>query len=103
SSTSTRPTRRRCRCTSGSDSLRTPSMEPGATSSWAGPSNRSSPSEPWPRPSGRLHGAQQLDRLAQVGHLGGRLALVGLELLLATVDPDDRDLRLHARLDVVVV
>ena len=47
--------------------------------------------------------AEQLGRLAQVRDLGGRLALAGVERLLVAVDPDHRDLGLHARLDVVVV
>src|SRR6266545_5168871 len=47
--------------------------------------------------------AEQLGRLEQRLDLGRRLLLVGLERLLAPVDPDHRDLRLQARLDVVVV
>src|ERR1019366_6806095 len=50
-----------------------------------------------------LYDAEELGRFAQVRDLGGRLALAGVERLLVAVDPDHRDLRLHAGLDVVVV
>src|SRR3954453_18787548 len=46
---------------------------------------------------------EELGRLEEGLHLGGRLLLAGLERLLAAVDPDHRDLQLDARLDVVVV
>src|SRR3954462_15302760 len=48
-------------------------------------------------------GAEQLGRLEERLHLGGRLLLRGVELLLVAVDPDHGDLGLDARLDVVVV
>src|SRR3954454_4210137 len=48
-------------------------------------------------------GAEQLRRLEEALHLGGRLLLRGVELLLVAVDPDHGDLGLDARLDVVVV
>src|ERR671933_287864 len=51
---------------------------------------------------GPLH-AEQLARLGQRLHLGRRLLLPAVELLLRAVDPDHRDLLLQARLDVVVV
>src|SRR5215210_5862966 len=51
----------------------------------------------------RLRGAEQLRRLEERLHLGGRLLLAGVELLLVAVDPDHGDLGLDARLDVVVV
>src|SRR4051794_27144717 len=51
----------------------------------------------------RLCGAEQLRRLEEVLDLRGRLLLPGVELLPVAVHPDDRDLLLQARLDVVVV
>src|SRR5690349_5873351 len=60
------------------------------TSSWS----------PTARTSGR---AEQLGRLEQRLHLGRRLLLRRVEGLLVAVDPDHGDLRLDARLDVVVV
>src|SRR3954453_18938091 len=47
--------------------------------------------------------AQELGRLEEVLHLGGRLLLAWLQRLLSPVDPDHGNLELHARLDVVVV
>src|ERR1700722_12806771 len=47
--------------------------------------------------------AEQLRRVAQARDLGVGLLLAGLELLLVAVDPDDRDLLLQARLDIVVI
>src|SRR6188472_2293328 len=47
--------------------------------------------------------AEELGRLEEGLDLGRRLLGAGVELLLVAVDPDDRDLLLHARLDVVVV
>src|SRR5215213_7393405 len=46
---------------------------------------------------------QQLQGLGEGLRLRRGLALVGLQRLLLAVDPDDRDLLLQARLDVVVV
>src|SRR3954462_5878516 len=48
-------------------------------------------------------GAEQLGRLEERLHLGGRLLLRGVELLLVAVDPDHGNLQLDAGLDVVVV
>src|SRR3954468_23747820 len=47
--------------------------------------------------------AEELGRLEEGLHLGGRLLLRGVELLLVAVDPHHGDLGLDARLDVVVV
>src|SRR4051794_1507613 len=46
---------------------------------------------------------EELQRLGEGLDLRRGLALVGLQRLLLAVDPDDRDLLLQARLDVVVV
>src|SRR3954468_573834 len=58
---------------------------------------------PTARTAPRLRGAEQLRRLEEGLHLGGRLLLRGVELLLVAVHPDHGDLELDARLDVVVV
>src|SRR3954466_332101 len=50
-----------------------------------------------------LRGAEKLRRVEEGLDLGRGLLLPGLELLLVPVDPDDGDLLLQARLDVVVV
>src|SRR5215218_10189570 len=50
-----------------------------------------------------LGGAEQLGRLEEGLDLRGRLLLRGVKRLLVAVHPDHRDLRLQARLDVVVV
>src|SRR3954452_11905263 len=47
--------------------------------------------------------AEELHGVLERGDLLGRLLGARLERLPATVDPDHRDLELHARLDVVVV
>src|SRR4051812_30459856 len=56
----------------------------------------------WSRPGPRLD-PEELGRLREVLDLFGGLLLTRLELLARAVDPDDRDLLLDARLDVVVV
>src|SRR5262249_9235894 len=50
-----------------------------------------------------LRHAEKLHRLAQARDFYIKLLLVGLERLLAAIDPDHGNLLLQARLDVVVV
>src|SRR5436190_20153782 len=57
----------------------------------------------WSPTTRKRLGLQELRRLEEALHLGGRLLLARLQGLLVAVDPDHRHLRLDARLDVVVV